>query len=107
MFFYEKENKKKLCFLIPGCSRIEENESLMRIFLENKLSNEKLQKSVNNVMMESLTRCRRSVTVKEIGIAPIVAVCIRNFLKENNLMTVKNILVIADPSNITKNKRKF
>ena len=57
--------------------------------------------------MESLTRCRRSVTVKEIGIAPIVAVCIRNFLKENNLMTVKNILVIADPSNITKNKRKF
>ena len=34
-------------------------------------------------------------------------VCIRNFLKENNLMTVKNRFIIADPSNITKYKQKF
>ena len=27
--------------------------------------------------------------------------------KENNLMTVKNIFTIGDPSNITKYKRKF
>ena len=107
MFFFMKKKIKRNCFLIPACSRIEENESLMSLFLENKLSNEKLQKSVKNVLMESLTRGRRSATVKEIGIAPVVAVCIRNFLKENNLMTVKNILVIAGPSNITKNKRKF
>ena len=44
-------------------------------------------------------RCHRSVTVKEIGKAPVVAVCIRNFQKENNLMTVKSIFIIADPSN--------
>ena len=30
--FYEKENKKELCFLISTCSRIEENESLMSYF---------------------------------------------------------------------------
>ena len=73
----------------------------------SKLSKENLQKAVNNVLMESVKRCRRSVTVKEIGKAPIIAVCIRNFMKENNLMTVKNIFIIADPSNITKYKRKF
>ena len=28
-FFYEKEKKNKLCFLISACSRIEENESLI------------------------------------------------------------------------------
>ena len=33
--FYEKENRKKLCFLISACSRIEENESLMSFFVEN------------------------------------------------------------------------
>ena len=57
--------------------------------------------------MESVKRCHRSVTVKEIGKAPIIAVCIRNVMKENNLMTVKNIFIIADPSNITKYKPKF
>ena len=74
----------------------------------SKLSKENLQKAVNNVLMESVKRCRRSVTVKEIGKAPIIAVCIRNFTKENNLiMRVKNIFIIADVSNITKYKRKF
>ena len=73
----------------------------------SKLSKENLQKTVNNVLMESVKRCHRSVTVKEIGKAPIIAVCIRNFMKENNLMTVKNIFITADPSNITKYKRKF
>ena len=57
--------------------------------------------------MESAKRCRRSVNVKEIVKVPVIAVCIRNFLKENSLMTVKNIFVIADPSNINKYKRKF
>ena len=33
--FYEKENKK-LCFSIPACSRIEENESLMSLFFFRK-----------------------------------------------------------------------
>ena len=61
----------------------------------SKLSKENLQKTVNNVLMES---------VKEIGKATITAVCIRNFMKEDNLMTVKNIFVIADPSNVTKYK---
>ena len=62
-------------------------------------------------MIESLKQCHRSVTVKEIGKAsvklPVIVVCIRNFLKENNLMTVKNIFIIADPCNITKYKRNF
>ena len=53
--------------------------------------------------MESVKRC----PVKEIGQAPITAVCIKNFMKENNLMTVKNIFIIADASNRTKYKRKF
>ena len=57
--------------------------------------------------MESVKRCYRSVTVKEIGKARVIAVCIRNFVKENNLMTVKNIFIIGDASNITKYKRKF
>ena len=35
MFFYEKENKNKLCFLISTYSRIAENESLMSLFSEN------------------------------------------------------------------------
>ena len=57
--------------------------------------------------MESAKRCHRWVTVKEIGKAPIIAVCMRNFIKENNLMTVKNIFITADASSITKYKRKF
>ena len=73
----------------------------------SKLSNEKLQKSVSNVLMESVQWCHSSVTVKEIGKASVIAVCIRNFLKENNLMTVKNIFIIVDRSHITKHKRKF
>ena len=72
-----------------------------------KLSKENLQKTVSQVLMEPVKRCHRSVTVKEIRKAPIIAVCIRNFMKENNLMTVKNIFITADPSNITKYKRKF
>ena len=72
----------------------------------SKLSKENLQKAVNNVLMESVKRCHRSVTVKEIGKAPIIAVCIRNFMKENNLMTLNNIFIRADPSSITKYKRK-
>ena len=51
--------------------------------------------------MESVKRC----PVKEIGQAPITAVCIKNFMKENNLMTVKNIFIIADASNRTKYKK--
>ena len=54
--------------------------------------------------MESVKQCHRSVNAKEIGKAPVIAVCIRKFLKENGLMTVKNIVIIADPSNITKYK---
>ena len=50
----------------------------------SKLSKENLQKAVNNVLMESVKRCHRSVTVKEIGKASIIAVCITNFIKENN-----------------------
>ena len=57
--------------------------------------------------MEFVKRCHRSVTVNEIGKAPIIVVCIRNFIKENNLMTVKKIFIIADASNKTKYKRKF
>ena len=72
-----------------------------------KLSKENLQKAINNVLMESVKRCRRSVTIKEIGKAPIIAVCMRNFIKENYLMIVKNIFIIVDASNITKYKRKF
>ena len=63
----------------------------------SKLSKENLQNTVNNVLMESVKRFHRSVNVKEIGKAPIIAVCIRNFMKENNLMIVKNIFIIADP----------
>ena len=73
----------------------------------SKPSNEKLQKSVNNVLIECVKPCHRSVTVKEIGKAPVIAVCIRNFLKENNLMTVKNIFILADPSYMTICKRKY
>ena len=68
----------------------------------SKLSKENLQKAINNVLMESVKRCHRSVTVKEIGKAPIIAVCMRNFIKENNLMTVENIFIIADASSITR-----
>ena len=75
--------------------------------LSSRQSNEKIQKSVRNVLMESVKRCHRLVTVKETDNAPVIAVCIRNVLKENNLMTVKNIFVIADLSNMTKYKRKF
>ena len=59
--------------------------------------------------MESVNRLtgHRSITVKEIGKVPIIAVCIRNFIKENNLITVKNIFIIADVFNITKYKQKF
>ena len=53
-------------------------------------------------MTESVKRCQRSVNVKEIVKAPVIAICIRNFLKENSLMTVKNVFIIADTSNITK-----
>ena len=40
----------------------------------SKLSKENLQKAINNVLMESVERCCRSVTVKEIGKAPEIAV---------------------------------
>ena len=73
----------------------------------SNLSKENLQKAVNNVLMESVKRCHRSVTVKGIGKAPMIAVYIINFIKENNLMAVQNIFIIADASNITKYKRKF
>ena len=73
----------------------------------SKLSKENLQKAINKVLIESVKRCHRSVTVKEAGKAPIIAVCMRNFIKENNLTTVKNIFIIADASTITKYKRRF
>ena len=73
----------------------------------SKLSDDAWQKSANNVLMESAKQCHRSVTVKEIEKAPLAAVCVRNVLKENNLTTVNNGFTIADPSNITKYKRKF
>ena len=41
----------------------------------SKLSKDNLQKAINNVLMESVKRSRRSVTVKEIGKAPEIAVC--------------------------------
>ena len=47
--------------------------------------------------MESGKRRHRLVTA-EIGKEPLIA---------SNLMTVKNIFIIADSSNITKCKRKF
>ena len=50
----------------------------------SKLSQENLQKTVNNVLAKSVKRYHRSVTVKEIVKAPIIAVCTRNFMKENN-----------------------
>ena len=40
------------------------------------------------------------------GKAPVIAVYIRNFLKKNILMTVMNIIIIADPPNIFKRKFK-
>ena len=73
----------------------------------SNLSKKNLQKAINNVLMESLKRCHRSVFLREIGKAPIIAVCTRNFIKENNLITVKNIFIIADASSITKYKRRF
>ena len=57
--------------------------------------------------MESVKRCHRSVTIKEIGKAPIIGVCMRNFIKENNSMTVKNIFIIADAPSITKYERRL
>ena len=58
--------------------------------------------------MESVKRWYSSVTVKETGKAAVIAVYIRNFLKENNIMGVKNIFITADLSNITsKYKRKL
>ena len=77
------------------------------VYPSSKLSKENLQKAMNNVLTESVKRCHRSVTIKEIGKAPIITVCMRNFIKENNLMTVKNIFIIADASSITKYKRSF
>ena len=71
----------------------------------SKLSKENLQKAINNVLMESVKRCHRSV--KENGKAPKIAVCMRNFIKENNLITLKNIFIIADASSTTKYKRRF
>ena len=41
----------------------------------SKLSNEKLKKNINNALMESVKQCHRSVTLKEIGKAPVIAVC--------------------------------
>ena len=73
----------------------------------SKLSKENLQKAINKVLIESVKRCHRSVTVKEAGKAPIIAVCMRDFIKENNLTTVKNIFIIADASTIIKYKRRF
>ena len=62
--------------------------------LSSKPPKENLQKTVKNVLMESVKELQQT----------IIAVCIRNFVKEDNLMTVKNIFVIADPSNVTKYK---
>ena len=62
----------------------------------SKLSKENLKNTVNNALVESVKRFHRSVTVKKIGKTPIIAVCIRNFMKENNLMIAKNIFIIAD-----------
>ena len=47
-----------------------------------------------------------SVTVKEIGKSLIIAVYVRKFIKEINLITAKNIFIIADVSNITNYKKK-
>ena len=52
-------------------------------------------------MMESVKRCHRSVNVNEIVKEPVLAVSTRNFLIENSLMTVKNIFITANSSNIT------
>ena len=38
--------------------------------------------------MESIKQCNSLATVKETGKAPIIAVCIRNYVKESNLKTV-------------------
>ena len=74
----------------------------------SKLSNEKLKESVNNLLMESVKRWYSSVTVKETGKAAVIAVYIKNFLKENNLVRVKNIFITADLSIITtKYKQKL
>ena len=57
-------SKFKIKFnLEPFCISILVNPS-------SKLSKENLQKAINNVLMESIKRCHRSVTVKEIGKAP-------------------------------------
>ena len=77
-----------------------------RVNPSSKLSNEKLQTSHNNVLMVSVKQCHRSVTLKEIGKAAIIAVFIRNFLKENNLMTVKNIFIQVDIYIFKVNNRK-
>ena len=68
---------------------------LYNSFLVNpsrKLSNEKLQKSVNDFWWDLLNDATG-------GKAPVRAVYIRIFLKENHLITVKKIFIIADPSN--------
>ena len=59
--FYEKENKKELCFLISTCSRIEENESLMSHFLENITLNKcSLHLIVTtNVFVLDLSQCSK------------------------------------------------
>ena len=38
--------------------------------------------------MESIKQCDSWATVEETGKAPIIAVCIRNYVKESNLNTV-------------------
>ena len=59
--FYEKENKKELCFLIPTCSRIEENKFLMSHFLENiKLNKCSLSLIVTtNMFVLKLSQCSK------------------------------------------------
>ena len=65
------------------------------------------KKVLSKVLMEPAVQCHRLVTVKEIGKAPVIPVWIGNFLKENNLMTVEDIFIISDPSDITEYRRKF
>ena len=60
--------------------------------------------NVNNVLMESIKWCHRSITVKEIGKTPVMDVRIRNFKIK---LTTEEYVYNSRSLNINKYKRKF
>ena len=59
--FYEKENKKKLCFLKSASFKTEGNESMMSCFLENITLNKYSLHLIftTNVFVLELSKCNK------------------------------------------------